>query len=87
MAFPMVPVNPLAGGRERQRVRKDPNKKPEWKRKETRLVGIEKPEGKTCYSRSKQLPCFYGLIGFFPTAQRLVIFHIGNFFSLTHYSK
>lgn len=35
MAFPVVPVNPLAGGRERQRVKKDPNKKLEWERKET----------------------------------------------------
>lgn len=60
----MVPVNPLAGGRERQRVRKDPNKKLEWERKETRLIAVEKPERKSCYSRSKQLPCFYGLIVF-----------------------
>lgn len=66
MAFPVVPVNPLAGGRERQRVRKDPNKKLAWERKETRLIAVEKPKGKTCYSRSKQLLCFYGLIVFFP---------------------
>ena len=44
MAFPMVPVNPLAGRRERHRVKKDPNKKLEWERKETRLTTVEKPK-------------------------------------------
>lgn len=62
MAFPVVPVNPLAEGRERQRVKKDLNKKLEWERKETRLIAVQKPEGKTCYSRSKKLPCCCGLI-------------------------
>lgn len=64
VAFPVVPVNPLAGGRERHRIKKDSNTKLEWEGKEKMLTTIEKPEGRTCYSRSKKLFCFSGLMCF-----------------------
>lgn len=80
VAFPMVPVNPLAGGRERHRVKKDPNKKLEWERKETTLIAVEKPGGRTCYSRSKKLFCCYGLIVFSHHSKAPIKFHLCIFF-------
>lgn len=64
VAFPVVPVNPLAGGRERHGVKKDSNTKLEWERRETRLITVEKPGGSTWYSRSNRLCSGSALMGF-----------------------
>jgi len=81
VAFPVVPVNPLAGGRERHRVKKDPNKETRAGEEGNRVDDHREARRKVLLQWEQEALLLW-LDVFFSTAQISCMYFF--FFNVTH---